>query len=52
MDKDLLLLLKPSKLNLKKKLNNLSTLNLHKRPITSLIAQNTINNNPNLIKEQ
>ena len=52
MDKDLLLLLKPSKLNLKKKLNNLSTLNLHKRPITSLITQNTINNNPNLIKEQ
>ena len=52
MDKDLLLLFKPSKLNLKKKLNNLSTLNLHKRPITSLIAQNTINNNPNLIKEQ
>ena len=52
MDKDLLLLLKPSKLNLKKKLNNLSTLNLHKRPITSLIAQNTINNNPNLIKEK
>ena len=51
MDKDLLLLLKPSKLNLKKKLNNLSTLNLHKRPISSIITQNVINNNQKLIKE-
>jgi len=51
MDKDLLLLLKPSKLNLKKKLNNLSTLNLHKRPISSIITQNVVNNNQKLIKE-
>ena len=51
IDKNLLLLLKPNKLNFKKKLNNFSTLNLHKRPITSLISQNSINKNQNFIKE-
>ena len=46
-DKDILLLLKPNKIGLKKKLNNLSTLNLNRRPITSLITHNNIINNNN-----
>ena len=51
IDKDLLLLLKPNKLNIKNKLKNLSTLNLHKRPVTSLITYNNINQNQKLLKE-
>ena len=48
-DKDILLLLKPSKLGFKKKLNNLSTLNLNRRPITTLLTHNNIKNNKNKI---
>ena len=48
-DKDILLLLKPSKIGFKKKLNNLSTLNLNKRPITSLLTHNNIINSNNKI---
>ena len=48
-DKDILLLLKPSKLGFKKKLNNLSTLNLNRRPITTFLTHNNIKNNKNKI---
>ena len=50
IDKDLLILLKPNKLNFKKRQNNLSTINLHKRTITSLITHNT-NKNKDFMKE-
>ena len=50
IDRDLLILLKPNKLNFKTKQNNLSTLNLHKRTDTSLLTHN-INKNKDLLKE-
>ena len=50
IDRDLLILLKPNKLNFKTKQNNLSTLNLHKRTDTSLLTHN-INKNKDLFKE-
>ena len=52
-DKDILLPINPNKVGLKKKLNNLSTLNLHKKPITTLLTQNNITNiNKKLLKNE
>ena len=52
LDKDILFLLKPNKIGNKKKINNLSTLNLHKRSISSLITENNINNKNLLEKKE
>ena len=51
IDKDLLILLKPNKLYFKKKINNLSTLNLHKKQLSSLLPLKTINNEKKYTKE-
>ena len=51
-DKDILILLKSNKLGNKKKLNNLSTLNLHRNQIPSLNTENNINNKNLLEKKE
>ena len=51
-NKDMLLLLKPNGYFFKKKtMKNLSTLNIHRRPVSSLVTRSTLNNNSDNINK-